>query len=190
MAVAAVACAFILTLAVDLLANGHFGIIYLLGVVSIALAAGFGPALLVVGLSVLPYLFGDANNFGQLPLNARDTIVRFSVFVVAGVLLASVGAAAREATIRLAEAHLAASRERRSAEEARGQAMGEAAKSAEAAASAEGMAHSVSEALSGREAAWAQLDAVFRTAPVGIAFVDRELRYVRINDRLADLHGV
>lgn len=190
MAAAAVACAFILTLAVDLLANSHFGIIYLLGVVSIALAAGFGPALLVIGLSVLPYLFGDANNFGQLPPNARDTIVRFSVFTIAGVLIASVGAAAREGTMRLAEAHLAASRARRSAEEAREQAMGEAAKSAEAAARAEGMAHNVSEALSGREAAWAQLDAVFRTAPVGIAFLDKDLQYVRINDRLADLHGV
>lgn len=36
----------------------------------------------------------------------------------------------------------------------------------------------------------ALLDTLFNTAPVGIAFLDRELRYVRINERLAQLNGL
>jgi PAS domain S-box-containing protein len=35
----------------------------------------------------------------------------------------------------------------------------------------------------------AELDALLTTAPVGIAFWDRELRYVRVNDALAEHHG-
>lgn len=34
------------------------------------------------------------------------------------------------------------------------------------------------------------LDAMLRTAPIGFAFYDRDYRYVRINDRLAKIHGV
>ncbi len=36
----------------------------------------------------------------------------------------------------------------------------------------------------------AEIEAVYGTAPVGLAFYDRELRYRRINDRLADINGV
>ena len=36
----------------------------------------------------------------------------------------------------------------------------------------------------------AQVSAIYRTAPVGLGFLDRELRYVGVNDRLAQLHGV
>lgn len=35
----------------------------------------------------------------------------------------------------------------------------------------------------------AELDAVFREAPLGLAFVDRELRYLRVNDALAEMNG-
>jgi CHASE3 domain sensor protein len=35
----------------------------------------------------------------------------------------------------------------------------------------------------------AELDAVFREAPLGLAFVDRELRYLRVNDALARMNG-
>ena len=36
----------------------------------------------------------------------------------------------------------------------------------------------------------AQLAAIYEAAPVGLAFVDRSLRYVRINSRLAAIHNV
>jgi PAS domain S-box-containing protein len=36
----------------------------------------------------------------------------------------------------------------------------------------------------------AEMRAIYRTAPIGLSFVDRELRIVSINDRLALLHGV
>ena len=36
----------------------------------------------------------------------------------------------------------------------------------------------------------ALLDTLFGSAPVGLAFLDRDLRYVRVNGRLADLDGV
>ncbi len=34
-----------------------------------------------------------------------------------------------------------------------------------------------------------QLDHLYRTAPVGLCLLDRDLRYVRINERLAEIHG-
>ena len=34
-----------------------------------------------------------------------------------------------------------------------------------------------------------ELDLLYRTAPVGLGLLDRELRYVRINDRLARING-
>src|SRR5271157_5325400 len=36
----------------------------------------------------------------------------------------------------------------------------------------------------------AQLESLFANAPVGLAFVDREHRYLRINERLAEMHGI
>lgn len=36
----------------------------------------------------------------------------------------------------------------------------------------------------------AQLQAVYDGAPVGLGFIDRKLRYVNINERLAEMHGV
>jgi PAS domain S-box-containing protein len=36
----------------------------------------------------------------------------------------------------------------------------------------------------------ALLDTLFRTAPIGLAHFDRELRYVRINEELAAMHGL
>ncbi|HEX8438353.1 ATP-binding protein [Archangium sp.] len=41
-----------------------------------------------------------------------------------------------------------------------------------------------------REEALALLDTLLDTAPVGLSFLDRELRYVRINPALAALHGL
>lgn len=37
--------------------------------------------------------------------------------------------------------------------------------------------------------AWSTLDALHATAPVGLGLVDRELRYLRINDHLAEING-
>jgi PAS domain S-box-containing protein len=36
----------------------------------------------------------------------------------------------------------------------------------------------------------AQLQAVYQGAPVGLGFVDRDLKYINVNRRLADLHGL
>ena len=36
----------------------------------------------------------------------------------------------------------------------------------------------------------AQLQAVYDGAPVGLAFVDRNLKYININRRLAEMHGL
>lgn len=36
----------------------------------------------------------------------------------------------------------------------------------------------------------AELDAIYATAPVGLGFVDTQLRYVRVNQRLADMNGI
>jgi PAS domain S-box-containing protein len=35
-----------------------------------------------------------------------------------------------------------------------------------------------------------QLDVVFEHAPIGLALLDRDLRYVRVNDRLAEINGL
>src|SRR5690606_38982251 len=46
------------------------------------------------------------------------------------------------------------------------------------------------DALRQREESLALLDTLQQNAPVGFAFVDRELRYVRLNEALAAIHGV
>ncbi len=60
------------------------------------------------------------------------------------------------------------------------------------AATAEHHQHRTAAPVAG-EADWrrefAQLATVYRTAPVGLAFVDAELRFVSINDRLAEFNG-
>ena len=38
--------------------------------------------------------------------------------------------------------------------------------------------------------AFGLLDVLFERAPVGLAFFDRELRYVRVNEHVAEMHGV
>jgi len=40
-----------------------------------------------------------------------------------------------------------------------------------------------------RDESLAQLTTFFRTAPIGLGFLDRELRYLRVNDVLANLNG-
>jgi signal transduction histidine kinase len=45
-------------------------------------------------------------------------------------------------------------------------------------------------ALQAKEQSLALLDLVFRGAPIGLAFVDRDLRYVRVNEALAKIDGV
>jgi len=45
--------------------------------------------------------------------------------------------------------------------------------------------HEAEQALEEKDRTLALLDTVFRGAPVGLAFVDRELRFVRVNDALA-----
>jgi PAS domain S-box-containing protein len=42
----------------------------------------------------------------------------------------------------------------------------------------------------GREAAIAELDGIFEHVTIGLALFDRELRYVRVNDRLAEMNGL
>jgi len=43
--------------------------------------------------------------------------------------------------------------------------------------------------LDERERALAKLESLLATSPVGIAFLDRDLRYIRINEALAAIHG-
>ena len=35
----------------------------------------------------------------------------------------------------------------------------------------------------------AELEHIYQTAPVGLCLLDRDLRYLRINKRLAEMHG-
>jgi PAS domain S-box-containing protein len=40
------------------------------------------------------------------------------------------------------------------------------------------------------ESEMAEIDAIYRTAPIGLCVIDRNLRYVRLNQRLAEMNGV
>lgn len=51
------------------------------------------------------------------------------------------------------------------------------------------IAVSVKRFAASRESALAKLESLLAASPVGIAFLDRELRYLRINDALAELNG-
>jgi len=37
---------------------------------------------------------------------------------------------------------------------------------------------------------WMELEAIYTTAPVGLFVLDRELRFLRLNERLAEINGL
>jgi PAS domain S-box-containing protein len=53
-----------------------------------------------------------------------------------------------------------------------------------------GLLDAVATAQSGLRARLAELDAVYDTAPVGLGFIDRDLRFVTVNARLAEISGL
>ncbi|SDF03370.1 sensor histidine kinase [Terriglobus roseus] len=53
-----------------------------------------------------------------------------------------------------------------------------------------GMVNEIARQRRGTQETLNLLDAMLRTAPIGFAFYDRDYRYIRINDRLAKMHGV
>ncbi len=60
----------------------------------------------------------------------------------------------------------------------------------EAAETRELLVRELRRTLRERDESAAILDALFGNAPVGLALLDREMRYLRVNTHLADLHGV
>lgn len=53
-----------------------------------------------------------------------------------------------------------------------------------------GMVNEIARQRRGTQETLNLLDAMLSTAPIGFAFYDRDYRYIRINDRLAKMHGV
>ena len=35
-----------------------------------------------------------------------------------------------------------------------------------------------------------EIEAIYQTAPIGLTILDRDLRYVRLNQRLAEINGI
>lgn len=48
----------------------------------------------------------------------------------------------------------------------------------------------LTEAKEAAEASYRELETIYRNAPIGLALFDRDLRYLRVNDRLAEFNGV
>ncbi len=172
-----------LTIAAYQLTGVRYGAIYLVAIALVGVIAGRGPGLFVTLVVAVPFVLGQSGSLSRLDELTNRDLVTVVVILGCGTLLALIGSAARETAVRLARAH-------RQAEEALELAEENAARAEESASEAELSALNASEALSGQEAAFAQLDAVVRTAPVGIGFITRDLTYARINEQMAEVHGL
>ncbi|MEP6572887.1 MAG: PAS domain S-box protein [Gemmatimonadota bacterium] len=162
----------------------------LLGAVIIsAWYGGARPGLLattLATLSTLASLSGPLAVPGAGPFTPwgllRFAFLGFATSLVCGILHDS-----REAAESTA---LENARLYRSAEEAQIELEEAAAQAQEAMAEAEVSTLHAEEALRHQNELLAMLDSMLVSAPVGLAFIDRDLRYVRVNARLARLKGL
>ena len=128
----------------------------------IAAWCGYGPGLLVVGLAVgvVPYLFDPKFTIRNLNLGGLAVLVIISLLVSR----VSASRSKTEESLRRSNEDLDDRVRRRTAE--------------------------VDQANTALQNQFAELEELYGKLPVGVCFFDTSLRYVRINERLAEINGV
>lgn len=145
-----------------------------LAVLAAAVYGGTGPAILA---TVLTTIYG-VTIFVELPNTRSDpsswvTVLIYVLTAFGMALFSIVEQRSQEQALDSANAALDAERKLRVAEQEKRE-----------------QAEQLIEVEKLQRDTQAQLESLLANAPVGIAFFDRELRYVRINDYLADLKGI
>ena len=182
-AVLAAVLAILVRAAIDpLLMGDHIFVVALLAVVYVSWQYGFGPGVvcLVVGVSGYAYLF-VAPRYAAADPNLGTPIV-IALFFFCGIACAALGESQRTAhrRARTALSTAVARREELESEVVRRRMVESALRQRETELVA--AQKETAEAL-------ARLNAFLDNAPVGIAFFDHDLRYVRINTYLAEANG-
>ena len=172
-----------------LLGDLHPFIISILSVIFVAWYSGFGPAIVTLLLSMSATMYFFLPPRGSFVIEGLPNTIGAAVFFFVGVGCAFLGEAQRIAR-RTADRNLRDSLARQAdleAEVARRRAVEQNLRLREADLK---NANAELRAAERKSASLvAELDTFLNNAPVGIAFYDTDLRYVRINQFLADVNG-
>lgn len=139
-----------------------------------AFLGGFGAGILalILGLAADHFLFGESVFGIQRLFPYRDEQVRLVFFVAEGLLLSGIGHWHRLSRF---QAHESARRQQMLEQEI---------------VRRRKLEESVVRSQCAVKSQLAEIEGIYATAPVGLCFLDRDLRFVRINRRLAEIHGV
>ena len=139
-----------------------------------AFLGGFGAGILalILGLAADHFLFGESAFGIQRLFPYMDEQVRLVFFVAEGLLLSGIGHWHRLSRF---QAHESARRQQMLEQEI---------------VRRRKLEESVVRSQRAVKSQLAEIEGIYATAPVGLCFLDRDLRFVRINRRLAEIHGV
>ncbi len=197
LAVLATALALALARVLYPLIQPHYFFLFLLSVALTAWYGGLRPGLLATLLSVFAVNYAFFHPRRPFEIVGASEAVRLGLFLIAAITMSVLNESLLRARARAEQQAAEHRRLRRRAEEATAEAEESAVQAEEAAAAAEESSIEAEEALHKAEVALQQkedtlavLDSMFASIPVGLCFLDRDLRYVRINDALAKMQGV
>lgn len=182
-AVLAGVLALLLRAAIDpFIGSDHFFVLSLLAVVFVSWQCGFGPGLLTLAISMIGTIYFFVPPRQSFIVEGQGNQIAVAMFFFCGVACAALGETQRQARKRVRAALNAALAQRAELE---------AEVTRRKVAEADLLETNARLRASEREAAAAaaQLDTFLLNAPVGIAFFDPALRYVRINRVFADANG-
>ncbi len=173
-----------------LVTSDHVFVLSLLAVVFVAWQCGFGPALVTLGASMAAFVYFFVHpRYSLLVTNFGDQVA-IALFAFCGLACAVLGEAQRHANRKAARALADAVQKRTDLEF-------EVSRRTEVEYSLRDREERLVEANARLTAAQRQtadalalLDGFFQNAPVGLAFFDPQLKFVRVNDYLARANGV
>ncbi|MFO0850539.1 MAG: PAS domain S-box protein [Gemmataceae bacterium] len=166
-----------------LLATDHAFVIPLLAVVAVSWYQGFGPGVLtlLVGMAAVVYWFVEPVN--SFVIGRQSDQVAVGLFLFVGFACALLGEAQRNYRVQ-ADERLLAVRAKQAELEA------EVARRVQSEKELRVAADELAVAERRSADTLAQLDALYHHTPIGLALLDPDLRYLRVNKYLADGYGI
>jgi PAS domain S-box-containing protein len=151
---------------------------------------GARPGLVATTLSALVALLSMVGPLAMPSATGRADPMPLARFTLLGIAISLFCGLLHDARRRAEDIAIENGRLYRAAEEAQIELEEAAAQAEEAMAESELSKVQVEEAMRHQNETLAMLGSMLVSAPVGLAFIDRDLRYVRVNERLARLKGI
>ena len=139
-----------------------------------AFLGGFGAGIfaIILGLAADHFLFGESAFHIRRLFPYVNEQARFVFFIIEGLLLTGIGHWHRLSKLR---AHESVRRQQMLEQEI---------------VDRRELEESVARSQRALQSQLAEIEGIYAAAPVGLCFLDRDLRFVRINQRLAEIHGI